>query len=87
MAGQVCLFGVDRDHVHVGLLEQSIQLASTRVAHPRFDHDRRLDQIGGGQQPHRIGLDRKPESGCFRLVQQDCEERRSIEHHQRGTPR
>ena len=84
---KIGLRGVDGDDFDPSFVQQQIEFASTGFAHTRLDHDRRFNEVRGGQQTDRIGFNRQPERRRLGLIQQERQQCRGVEHHQRGTPR
>jgi hypothetical protein len=70
-----------------GPLDERIQPAPGARTGLVVDNDSRFQEIGGRDQTHRIAQDGARESSGFRLLAQDGDERRAVDHHQRGNPR
>jgi hypothetical protein len=80
------LGSIDRDDFNLGAIKQEIEFTAAGLAPSTLDDDRRFEQICRRQQAHRRRLDRRTNQGGVRFVQQHGDDRRGIDHHQRGSP-
>jgi hypothetical protein len=87
LAGEAYLRRRDRLDLEADVGDELIEVVSATEAKAAFNEDPRLKQICGRDQP-RTGVRDRPRIALgFRLEEQDGDQRRGIDHHQRGRPR
>ena len=85
-AGDLHLVKRHGDDLNLGLREEELEVGAPGIAFASFDHEGRFHPARRRDPPYGRVLDRADESKPLGLVQQDCDEGRGIQHHQRGTP-
>ena len=78
--------GVDGDDRDLGAVQQQVELPAAGLSLLRLDHDGGFEQRRRGHEPRLVLFDRGAERFRLGLVEEQREERRGVEHHQRASP-
>src|SRR5271157_6501677 len=79
--GLVHQFRRERHDIDLALMQQQVELAPALVALPRFDYNRSLQGVDRRYQAHRIAGDGIDEAFGPRLLQQNRNNGRRVDHH------
>ena len=87
VTSSIQLLRQEADDLDPGTVQEQIELAAARFTQLALHHHGRLEDRDGRHEPQGILVDGVSESTCFGLTEQDGDDRRGIDDHQRGRPR